>query len=139
MFANGHSHRTKSRRHVRFGSIADMCAAKGNVRFTPIATAKADSCQTGMSTLLLKADMCGALAHDPQKRTCAIRCLLWARSRHVQRTTRVRQGPKGGSHFKVRWAGKLVIGDHVTGFLIIAAVGAASARPSRPLRAQQRI
>lgn len=25
---------------------------------------------------------------------------------------------KGGSHFKVCWAGKLVIGDHVTGFLI---------------------
>jgi len=53
---------------------------------------------------------------------------------------------KGGSHFKVCWAGKLVIGDHVTGFLIIAAVGAASgliqissARPSRPLRAQRRI
>jgi hypothetical protein len=38
----------------------------------------------------------------------------------------VRQGPKGGSHFKVWWAGELVIGDHVTGFLIIAAVGAAS-------------
>src|SRR5262245_60966189 len=53
---------------------------------------------------------------------------------------------KGGSHFKVCWAGKLVIGDHVTGFLIIAAVGTASgliqissARPSRPLRTQRRI
>jgi hypothetical protein len=53
---------------------------------------------------------------------------------------------KCGSHFKVCWAGKLVIGDHVTGFLIIAAVGAASgliqissARPSRPLCAQRRI
>ena len=34
----------------------------------------------------------------------------------MQRTARVRQGPKGGSHFKVCWAGKLVIGDHVTGF-----------------------
>jgi hypothetical protein len=52
---------------------------------------------------------------------------------------------KGGSHFKVCWAGKLVIGGNVTGFLIIAAVGAASgliqissARPSRPLRAQRR-
>ena len=33
---------------------------------------------------------------------------------------------KGGSHFKVCWARKLVIGDHVAGFLIIAAVGAAS-------------
>jgi hypothetical protein len=40
----------------------------------------------------------------------------------------------------------MVIGDHVTGFLIIAAVGAASgliqissARPSRPLCAQRRI
>src|SRR5262249_54534155 len=47
-----------------------------------------------------------------------------------------------GSNFKVCWAGKLVIGDHVTGFLIIAAVGAASgliqissARPSPPPRA----
>jgi hypothetical protein len=33
---------------------------------------------------------------------------------------------RGGSHFNVCWAGKLVVGDHVTGFLIVAAVGAAS-------------
>jgi hypothetical protein len=40
------------------------------------------------------------------------------------RFTRSRRWAKGGSHFKVCWAGKLVIGDRVTGFLIIAAVGA---------------
>ena len=58
----------------------------------------------------------------------------------------LRANGQGGSHFKICWTGKLVIGDHVTGFLIIAAVGAASgliqissARPSRPLRAQRRI
>jgi hypothetical protein len=37
-------------------------------------------------------------------------------SRHVQRTARVRQGRKVEVIFKVCWAGKLVIGEHVTGF-----------------------
>ena len=33
-----------SARHVRFGSLADICSAKGHVRtLPPIATAKADS------------------------------------------------------------------------------------------------
>jgi len=31
------------RRHVRFGSLAEICSAKGHVRFAPIATAKGDS------------------------------------------------------------------------------------------------
>jgi hypothetical protein len=28
--------------HVRFESLADICSAKGHIRFAPIATAKAD-------------------------------------------------------------------------------------------------
>src|SRR4029450_11092582 len=45
-----------------------------------------------------------------------------------QKQTRAAHGScppraKGGSHFKVCWAGKLVIGDHVTGFLISARRG----------------
>jgi hypothetical protein len=46
--------------HVRFESLADICSAKGHVRFAPIATAKADFPQTVMSALPPKADMCGA-------------------------------------------------------------------------------
>ena len=46
---------------VRFGSLADICAAKNDVRFTPIATAKADMPQMVMSALDLKADVCSAL------------------------------------------------------------------------------
>src|SRR5215467_6428879 len=84
----------------------------------------------------------------PRKRTCAVQEAMSAMG---QKQTCAAHGScppraKGGSHFKVCWAGKLVIGDHVTGFLIIAAVGAASgliqissARPSRPLCAQRRI
>jgi hypothetical protein len=49
----------------------------------------------------------------------------WARSRHAQRTARVRKGQRWKSfQGLLRW--QMVIGDHVTGFLIIAAVGAAS-------------
>src|SRR6516225_11196608 len=87
-----------------------------------------------MSALPPKVDICSAVAdvcYGLEADMCA----------HGSCTPRA----KGGSHFKVCWAGKLVIGDHVTGFLIIAAVGAASgliqissARPSRPLRAQRR-
>jgi hypothetical protein len=40
-----------------------MCAAKGHVRFSPIATAKADMPQMVMSALPLKADMCGAVTN----------------------------------------------------------------------------
>jgi hypothetical protein len=84
----------------------------------------------------------------PRKQTCALQLEMSAMG---QKQTCAAHGScppraKGGSHFKVCWAGKLVIGDHVTGFLIIAAVGAASgliqissARPSRPLCAQRRI
>src|SRR5262245_17899794 len=93
----------------------------------PIATAKADSRK-------------GSCLLYPRKRTCAVHHPMSALG---QKQTCAAHGScppkaKGGSHFKVCWAGKLVIGDHVTGFLIIAAVGAASgliqissARPSK--------
>ena len=49
-------------RNVRFGSKADMCAAKRNVRFTPNSDRESEIQQKAMSALPLKADMCGAKA-----------------------------------------------------------------------------
>jgi hypothetical protein len=49
-------------RHVRFGSKADMCAAKSDVRFTPNSDRESGFPQKVMSALPPKADMCGALA-----------------------------------------------------------------------------
>jgi hypothetical protein len=47
-------------RHVRFGSLADMCSAKGHVRFTPDSDQKSRHAEMVMSALPLKADVCGA-------------------------------------------------------------------------------
>jgi hypothetical protein len=49
-------------RDVRFGSKADMCAAKRHVRFTPNSDRESRHRQTVMSALHPKADMCSALA-----------------------------------------------------------------------------
>jgi hypothetical protein len=49
--------------HVRFGSLADICGATGDVRFTPNSDRNRGHAQTVMSALPPKADMCGALAH----------------------------------------------------------------------------
>jgi hypothetical protein len=49
---------------VRFGSKADICSAKGQVRFAPIATAKANFPQTVMSVLPPRAGMRGATSDD---------------------------------------------------------------------------
>src|SRR5215468_9255928 len=49
--------------HVRFGSKADMCAAKGHVRFTPNSDRECGFPQRVMSALPPIADMCSALAH----------------------------------------------------------------------------
>ena len=46
--------------NVRFGSKADMCAAKCDVRFTPNSDRESRHPQTVMSALPPKADMCGA-------------------------------------------------------------------------------
>jgi len=46
--------------YVRFGSLADICAAKSDVCFTPIATSKSGLALTVMSAFPLKADMCSA-------------------------------------------------------------------------------
>ena len=51
-----------SARHVRFGSLADICSAKGHVRFTPNSDRESGFPQTVMSALPPKADMCGAIA-----------------------------------------------------------------------------
>src|SRR5262245_36809341 len=45
---------------VCFGSKADMCGAKGHVRFTPNSDRKSGHPQPVMSALPPKADMCGA-------------------------------------------------------------------------------
>src|SRR5262245_29912706 len=52
----------ETRLDVRFGSQADMCVAKRNVRFTPNSDRKSRHPQKVMSALPPKADMCGALA-----------------------------------------------------------------------------
>ena len=46
--------------NVRFGSLADICSAKGHVRFAPNSNRESGFPQTAMSALPLKADMCGA-------------------------------------------------------------------------------
>jgi hypothetical protein len=51
------------RRHVRFGSKADMCGAREHVRFTPNSDHKSRHAALVMSALHLKADMCGANRH----------------------------------------------------------------------------
>jgi hypothetical protein len=48
--------------HVRFGSKADMCAAKRHFRFTPNSDRESEIPQEAMSALHPIADMCGALA-----------------------------------------------------------------------------
>jgi hypothetical protein len=45
---------------VRFGSLADICNAKGHVRFAPNSDRESGFPQTVMSALPPKADMCGA-------------------------------------------------------------------------------
>jgi hypothetical protein len=49
--------------NVRFGSKADICAAKTHVRFTPNSDRESEIPQNVMSALPPKADMCSALAH----------------------------------------------------------------------------
>src|SRR5262249_13107718 len=48
---------------VRFGSEADMCAAKRDVRFTPNSDRESEIPQKAMSALAPKADMCSAIVH----------------------------------------------------------------------------
>jgi hypothetical protein len=45
---------------VRFGSLADICSAKGLVRFAPNSDRESGFPQTVVSALPLKADMCSA-------------------------------------------------------------------------------
>jgi hypothetical protein len=49
--------------HVRFGSKADICSAKGHVRFAPNSDRESGFPQTVMSALPPKADVCGANSH----------------------------------------------------------------------------
>src|SRR5262245_59705007 len=62
--------------NVRFGSKADICVAKSDVRFTPNSDRESEFPHKAMSALPLKADMCSALAdvcYGPKadmRRTC---------------------------------------------------------------------
>src|SRR5262245_35517578 len=49
--------------YVRFGSKADMCNAKRDVRFIPNSNRESEIPQKAMSALAPKADMCSALVH----------------------------------------------------------------------------
>jgi hypothetical protein len=49
--------------NVRFGSKADICVAKSDVRFTPNSDRKSGFPHKVMSALPPKADMCSALAY----------------------------------------------------------------------------
>jgi hypothetical protein len=49
--------------NVRFGSKADMCAAKRHVRFTPNSDRESEIPHRVMSALPPKADMCSATRH----------------------------------------------------------------------------
>jgi len=49
-------------RDVRFGSLADMCGAKGHVCFAPNSDRQSGLPRQAMSALLLNAEVCGALA-----------------------------------------------------------------------------
>jgi hypothetical protein len=51
------------RRDVRFGSLANICSAKGHVRFAPNSDRESGFPQRTMSALPPKADKCGALSH----------------------------------------------------------------------------
>src|SRR5262245_66443085 len=49
--------------NVRFGSLADICSAKGHVRFAPNSDHESGHAEMVMSALPPKADVCSALAH----------------------------------------------------------------------------
>jgi len=49
-------------RNVRFGSLADICAATSDVLYTPNSDRQSGLPRQAMSALLLKAEVCGALA-----------------------------------------------------------------------------
>src|SRR6476660_5695834 len=61
---------------VRFGSKADICSAKGHVRFTSNSDRESEFPQRAISALPPKADMCGAIAHvcyGPEEDMCSAR------------------------------------------------------------------
>jgi hypothetical protein len=58
---------------VRFGSLADICSAKGHVRFAPNSNRESGFPQTVMSALPPEADMCGAIRdvrYGPKADSC---------------------------------------------------------------------
>ncbi len=70
----------RMRADVRFGSKADICAAKRHVRFAPNSDRESGFSQTVMSALPTKADVCGALTHVCFGPKADIRFLQWCKS-----------------------------------------------------------
>ena len=66
----------KGRRDVRFGSLADMCGAKGHVRFTPNSNRKSGHARSN-------GDVC--FTPESGRVRCKPSGLLWANSGHVRR------------------------------------------------------
>jgi len=62
-YRSGWNWQIESGVNVRFGSKADMCAAKSDVRYYPNSDRESEFPQEVMSALPPKADVCGALAH----------------------------------------------------------------------------
>ena len=68
------SRATMNLKHVRFGSKADICGAKRDVRFTPNSDRESGLRQTTMSALPPIADMCGAnsnVCFGPKADSCS--------------------------------------------------------------------
>src|SRR5215813_4245536 len=69
--------------NVRFGSLADICSAKGHVRFAPNSDGESGLPQTVMSALPPKADMCGAttyVRYGPKADSCSAAIMIVTRS-----------------------------------------------------------
>jgi hypothetical protein len=70
--------------HVRFGSKADICAAKRHVRFTPDSDRESGFPRKVMSALSPKADMCGATSDIRFGPIADIASLIRSPGRHGQ-------------------------------------------------------
>jgi hypothetical protein len=66
---------TREVAHVRSGSLADICSAKGHVRFAPNSDRKSGFPQTAMSAL-------PRFTPESGRVRCSYRCPLWAKSGH---------------------------------------------------------
>jgi len=86
---------------VRFGSKADICGAKRNVRFTPNIDRESEIPQKAMSALPPKADMCGAtrdVRFGPKADICtaSVHVRFTPKSEHRALSFKRQLGPQAG-------------------------------------------